>query len=332
MDKLLLIAQFSPSDVGTHLELAAREAGISVEQIDSSEGFGRLRSYRRIARKILGDWPQHALRFNRRVRRRLEGGDIRWLLTSGKAPVLARTVRHASSLGVRTINYLTDDPSNPSIGTWWYRRALVDYSVLASPRSATLQELSLQFGGDVRHVQFGYGSKAHFPATGIAEDEGDGDVLFVGYGDRDRIPFFLALHRAGIRPVLFGGGWERNRVLRAYYRGMADLEQQRALYSSVPVSICLVRRANRDEHVMRTFEAAAMGACLLMESTSEHREIFGPDGECVLYFDSLSSMVKACERLLADEALRQELRANVLRRMRLGSHTYGDRLARILAD
>ena len=332
MDKLLLIAQFSPTDVGTHLELAARESGIGVERLDSSEGFGRSHLYRRIARKVLGDWPLHALRFNRRIRRRLECGDIRWLLTSGKAPVLAETVQHASSLGVNTINYLTDDPSNPSIGTRWYRRALNDYSVLASPRSATLQELSRKFGGDIRHIQFGYGPHAHFPATGVDEDQGDGDVLFVGYGDSDRIPYFLALQRAGIRPVLFGGGWERNRVLRLHHRGMADLERQRTLYSSVPVSLCLVRRANRDEHVMRTFEAAAMGACLLMESTSEHREIFGPDGECVLYFDSVTSMIKACERLLADQRLRQRLRANVLCRIRLGGHTYRDRLAYMLAD
>ena len=131
---------------------------------------------------------------------------------------------------------------------------------------------------------------------------------------------------------MFGGGWERSRDLRVYHGGKADLEQQRALYSSVPVSICLVRRANRDEHVMRTFEAAAMGACLLMESTSEHREIFGPDGECVVYFDSVNSMISACKRLLADQALRENLRTNVLRRIRLGGHAYGDRLTCMLAD
>ena len=110
------------------------------------------------------------------------------------------------------------------------------------------------------------------------------------------------------------------------------MEEQRRLYSEIPVSVCLVRRVNRDEHVMRTFEAAAMGACLVMEDTSEHRLLFGEHGECVLYFDSIGSMVDACRRLLADEELRNRLRLEVVRRIREGGHSYVDRLSSMLSD
>ena len=35
---------------------------------------------------------------------------------------------------------------------------------------------------------------------------------------------------------------------------------------------------------MRTFEIAAIGGFMIAEDTEEHRELFGDEGECVLYF------------------------------------------------
>ena len=82
----------------------------------------------------------------------------------------------------------------------------------------------------------------------------------------------------------------------------------RRLHAEIPISVCLVRRANRDGHVMRTFEAPAMGACLAMEDTEEHRAIFGEDGDNVVYFSDPKSLVLACRRLLEKPALRRQLR------------------------
>lgn len=330
MTKLLLIAQFSPTDVGTHLLEAAKALGLDPDDVDFRGAFGSRVLYRRVARKLIGDWPRHAIRFNRELQARLKSGGVDCLLSTGKAPVLASTIRLANAQGVRTVNYTTDDPWNRSVGTWWYRRALGEYGVIATPRSATIPQLQARFGGRVLSVPFAYSPCAHFP-SGVIDGRRDlGDVLFVGYGDRDRIPFFDALHRARIRPLLYGGGWDRSRTLRRYHRGRAGLEEQRRLYSEVPVSVCLVRRANRDEHVMRTFEAAAMGACLVMEDTHEHRSVFGPDGEAVLYFNSVESMVQACVRLLDNAPLRDRLRLEAARRVREGSHSYADRLSTML--
>ena len=35
---------------------------------------------------------------------------------------------------------------------------------------------------------------------------------------------------------------------------------------------------------MRSFEIAAVGGCLLAQDIDEHREIFGSEGEAVVYF------------------------------------------------
>jgi spore maturation protein CgeB len=66
---------------------------------------------------------------------------------------------------------------------------------------------------------------------------------------------------------------------------------------------------------------------MLVEDTEEHREIFGPDGESVVYFRSIPEMVEKAGRLLASPVERQRLAVAVHSRIMAGNHTYKDRLA-----
>ncbi|MFZ4593442.1 MAG: glycosyltransferase family protein, partial [Verrucomicrobiaceae bacterium] len=94
----------------------------------------------------------------------------------------------------------------------------------------------------------------------------------------------------------------------------------------------LVRRANRDGHSMRTFELAAVGGCLAVEDTTEHREIFGHEGKYVYYFTSIADLLALTSKLLADCAERQRL-ATAVRSHIIdgGRHTYAARLGTITA-
>src|SRR6516165_7140478 len=99
-----------------------------------------------------------------------------------------------------------------------------------------------------------------------------------------------------------------------------------ALTVAAKVDLCLVRRANRDGHVMRSFEIAALGGCMLAEDTTEHREIFGPDGEAVVYFRTAREAAERARAVLADPAERARLSAASRARISSGAHTYRDRL------
>jgi spore maturation protein CgeB len=81
---------------------------------------------------------------------------------------------------------------------------------------------------------------------------------------------------------------------------------------------------------MRSFEAAAMGGCLLIEDTGEHREIFGRDGEAVFYFRSIPEMVERAKWLLRHDADRHRLSASVHARITEGGNTYTERLRTIV--
>jgi spore maturation protein CgeB len=118
--------------------------------------------------------------------------------------------------------------------------------------------------------------------------------------------------------------------MRAHALGQQPPEQLCALTAAAKVNLCLVRRANRDGHVMRSFEIAALGGCMLAEDTEEHREIFGGDGECVVYFRNPAEAADRARRLLGDAAERARLACAVRARVVQGAHTYRDRLVTML--
>ena len=91
-----------------------------------------------------------------------------------------------------------------------------------------------------------------------------------------------------------------------------------------------MRRANRDGHVMRSFETAAIGACMLVEETEEHRAIFGEDCQCVSYFKTPTDAASQARELLLKSAERARHAAAVRELITKGPNTYRDRLRQML--
>jgi spore maturation protein CgeB len=81
---------------------------------------------------------------------------------------------------------------------------------------------------------------------------------------------------------------------------------------------------------MRSYEAAAIGGCILAEDTPDHRELFGPEDHAVRYFKSTPEMVKKAKMLVADPAVRRRLSLALQQRMASRSDSYADRLKAML--
>jgi spore maturation protein CgeB len=328
---ILIVGLADDASVSSYLRRAAEARSMDVRFFCSDQGYSSNGLLRSLGHRFLGGYPSRGGNFNRVISDCLTTFHPGFLLTTGRAPVFRETLEAARKIGVRSLNYSTDDPWNNKYAAGWFFRALASYDVVATPRSATMHEFESLGVRSVVHVPFGYCPDAHRAATDVEESSAAGDVFFAGGCDADRIPFFEALVAAGLRPLLFGGYWERCPSLRPYHRGFIPVSKMAVMHARTPVSVCLVRRANRDEHVMRTFEAAAMGACLVMEDSGEHRRLFGPDGESVVYFSDPSTLVAACQRVLADVGLRQRLRISARQKVLGGPNSYGDRLDQMLA-
>jgi spore maturation protein CgeB len=124
--------------------------------------------------------------------------------------------------------------------------------------------------------------------------------------------------------------WDKSPETRKYGRGHAEAGTLRKAFAGAKVALCLIRQANRDGHAMRSFELAAIGACMLVEDTEEHPGIFGEDGTAVVYFDTIPKMLDKLRWLLDHESKRKRLAAAVRRRIVEGPNTYRDRLAKLL--
>jgi spore maturation protein CgeB len=238
-------------------------------------------------------------------------------------------LRRLRAMGIVCVNYSTDDPWNPTLFSHWHLRALPEFDVVFTTRRANVQDFRRLGCTQVRYLPFGYDERLFHPPERAREKPGH-DVLFVGGADRDRVAFMTEFLPTGPRVALVGGYWERFPAMRPYALGHMSPEALCALTAAAKVNLCLVRKANRDGHVMRSFEIGALGGCMLAEDTAEHRELFGDDGEAVVYFRSPQEAADRARALLADSAERARLSAAARARISRGAHTYRDRLVAIL--
>jgi hypothetical protein len=255
------------------------------------------------------------------------------VITTGLAPLDAPSLRTIATLGARRLNFLTDDPWNPAHRAPWFMDALQHYDHVCSPRRANLSDLMAVRGPSVSYLPFAYAPDQHFPEPPVGEDECArfaADVVFAGGADPERVAIVTPLLEAGLNVALYGGYWDRYAATRAHARGHADPQRLRKAIGGAHVSLCLVRRANRDGHSMRTFEVPAMGGCMVVEDTAEHREFFGAPGDAVIYATSVNEMIDAARALVNDPARRQRLADRSHRLVAEGPFTYADRLRAML--
>lgn len=330
--RLLLVGNPLPFHAGAHFLEAARALGLDVTLCDTRHAFSRNAWLQAATWRLLGKRPARLGAFSRALLEQARQARPDLLLAIGAAPITADTLCQLGASGVHRAIFLTDDPFNPAHRAPWFQAALPLYDSIFSPRRANLSELRRLGAATVTYLPFGYNPTVHYPASIPADSRQMGsDILFAGGADADRVPWIEAFIQAGMAVELYGGYWDRFTATRPLAHGHADLPTLRRAVPTAKVNLGLVRRANRDGHVMRTFEVPAMGGMLLAEDTQEHREILGAEGDAVIYFHSTADAVQKASWLLRDTPERRRLAAAAHKRITEGKHTYQDRLQTLIA-
>ncbi len=326
--RLAIVGGFDGTHVGGSLRRAATHLGIDTVKFDVGNAGGN-----RILRATLWRLGDRRLpgmhRFSQSVVAGCRQSEPEILIATGIAPLTSMVLRTLKAMGIVCVNYSTDDPWNPVLRAFWHLRVLPEYDAIFTTRRANIGNFADIGCAEVNYLPFGYDEQL-FCRRACFSDEMAPDVLFVGGADRDRVAFVTEFLRTGPRVALVGGYWERYPAMRPYALGQRTPDNVCALTVAAKVNLCIVRRANRDGHVMRSFEIAAVGGCMLAEDTAEHREIFGPDGEAVVYFRTPREAAERAGSLLANPAERARLSGAVRARVSCGAHTYRDRLVSII--
>jgi spore maturation protein CgeB len=327
--KLALLGKLGGTHVGGSLARGATKLGIQSIWFDADKASAGPRLLRSLSWHLADRRPLHLNQFSSELVKACVRAKAEILVATGMAPLTESALGALRQLAIVSVNYSTDDPWNPTMRSDWHLRALSSYDLIFTPRRSNLGDFQRLGCPKVHYLPFGY-DETLFGSAVPPGDTHSHEVLFVGGADPDRAAFMMEFMRHGPPVALAGGYWERYPALRAYALGTKPPEVIRALTVAAKVNLCLVRRANRDGHVMRSFEIAAAGGCMLAQDTDEHREIFGPEGEAVVYFCDAKEAAQRARALLCDLSERKRLTAGLHRRIVGGAHTYAHRLATML--
>ncbi len=331
--KLLIIGLPGTTHIGGTFLKVAHNLHLNPKFINVDLAYQAPKWLKTINWHLRGRYPSNLNTFSQDIVKQCINLQPQWLLTTGIAAVNHLALQQIGEMGIQRLNFLTDDPFNPAHYAPWFFKALPYYDIVFSPRRANIQDLLNAGCPRVEYLPFGYDDELFYPEdpSKINPDATVPDVVFAGGADRDRVPYINALIESGINLALYGSYWEKYPETRAYTQGQADVTTLRTAISRAKISLCLVRRANRDGNCMRTFEVPAIGSCMLTEDTPEHREIFGKEGEAVVYFNTIPEMLEKTHWLLDHEQERQRLAQNAHVLITQGKNTYGDRLKTILS-
>ena len=231
------------------------------------------------------------------------------------------------------INYATDDPFNTQISTSDLVDSIPLYDLYACTKRRIMEDIEINGCDQVTFIPFGYDPSVHYPQSLTGELEINrfsSDITFIGGADQDRIPIMQALIQdQNINLHLYGIYWDRVKELRKNYHGFAYGEIFRKAYSGTKIGLCLVRRANRDGHAMRTFEIPACGTFMLAERTEEHQEFFCENQEAV-FFSDVGELLDKFHYYKKHDTERRKIAEAGKQKILRGKFTYLDRIVDLL--
>lgn len=331
--RLLIVGNTDIIHMGAHMRRAARSLNVTTEICDTRAAFDTNWLVLQLNWRLRGHRPPLLGSFSRRVLSVCETFRPTWMLTIGFAPIEASVVQQIRTMGSICLNYATDDPWNPGRRGDWFFQALPEYDWIFSPRRANLSDLDRLGCRNVVYLPFAYAPDLHYPdppRTINEREHYNSDVVFYGGADRDRLPYITALVQSEFEVQLYGDYWERFPETRRHTRGHAKPGTLRKAVGGAKVNLCLIRRANRDGHVMRSYEVPAMGGCMLAEDTPEHRAIFSGNGKAVMYFSTIDEMLSKLSWLLQHDEERRRLAIRAHEHITESNNTYQARLQTML--
>lgn len=326
--RILIVGNLGGTNVGSSFLMAAISLGLEAEQLDSKRAQFGIKIIDAIFWRLFKKRQALQYFFNRIVLKKINANKIDLLLTTGHNPLNYSVLTIIKTYGCHLVHFSTDDPWNHNQKANWFLSSLLAYDIIYTPRKSNILDFKNLGCKIVEYLKFGYDEFIFMPKKDVYLVK-DLDVLFVGGADTDRALFFRDLKNFGVNFKLIGSYWERFPELASCSLGKRTPEETIFYTLSTKVNLCLVRRANRDGHVMRTFEMAAIGACMLVEDTAEHREIFGKEGVVVYYFDSAKSASEKTNWLLSKPQLINELSIRA-KQFVTNKESYTDRLRQIL--
>ena len=283
--------------------------------------------------KMTGKRPLEWWLFNHNIVNTILDVNPSLVLVTGIFPLSDEVFNTCSKINCKIANYLTDYPWNPQHISRKFLSNLPKYDLVLSTKTQILSELKDHGIKNVKFMPFAYDPFVYHQPELSTQSERDlfsADVSFIGMGDIERIPFLEAIASLGeLNLKIYGPNW--NKIHIKNWKNLPPVvgNDYRLAIRYSKITLGIVRKRNRDQSTMRTFEIATCGGCGIYEDSSEHREILSgyPDYG---FFSSPEDLAEKCKWLLENPIELEQMRQMGINLIATDDNTYAARLKKIL--
>ena len=239
----------------------------------------------------------------------------------------------------KLVNWTLDDMFAKHNRSVHYTRAIKYYDLVVTSKSYNCNNDELPSLGakDVLFQNNGFLPSIHKPCHSCDKINYSHDVVFIGSAELDRLKYMNAMAASGIVINIYGVGWEKKEFKEYMHRNLIIHHQELRGHSysdalsCSKISLCFLRKINRDLQTARTVEIPACGGFMLAERTCEHQSMF-QEGVEAEYFENVDELIKKTKHYLEDKnnIKRLEIAANGRKKCLEGCYSLENRAKEIL--
>jgi spore maturation protein CgeB len=229
--------------------------------------------------------------------------------------------------GLKLINWSQDDMYAWHNRSLYYTLGLKYYDLVCTNKSYNVSELK-KIGA--KHVFFHnkvFSKKIHHPIINV-NSKYKHDVLFIGSLEKERFDSMNFLAINGIQVHLYTDGFGNNNFRKHHsnlvmHKGGLYGDLYAEAISNSKVTLCFLRKINRDVQTSRSLEIPACGGCMVGERTKEHLQLF-KEGEEAIFFDNDFELLEKVKFILSHDRLRKDIVKKALLRCKESNYSYDD--------
>ena len=217
------------------------------------------------------------------------------------------------------ISWSLDDMYAKHNNSYYYRKGLKFYDYVFTTKSYNVKELEL-FNAKKIIFHYQFCNDHFFNYVNPIISEKNIDVSFIGFPEKARFESLKFLAQSGIKVNVYGSVKWKSKKYNFNHPNFivqprkVDFHEYIDLVSKSKISICFLRKKNRDLHTTRSIEIPAIGTLMIAEKTSEHCRLLEEDDQAVFFSNNIELLSKI-KFFLKNEKEREKIAENGKKRI-----------------
>lgn len=235
---------------------------------------------------------------------------------------------------IKLVNFSLDDMYAKHNRSIFYTKSIKYYDLVVTTKSYNIEELPYLGVKNILFIYQAFSKDIHKPV--LNSNNFKHDVLFIGYPEKYRINSILYLANNGFKIDIYGypNAWEKTNIKHKNiinHKNSLFGEEYSEAISNSKITLCFLRKINRDLHTSRSIEIPACKGFMIAERTNEHLDLFKENEEAV-YFEDDEELLEKVKYYLKNESERKNIQENGYNRAISSKYSYDDMVEKIIND